>query len=462
MQIQYAFSTKINKRILLIIPFLFLVALFTQQILKMISSVDRNLVLPNTEISIIHAIPFALITYAIGLIIIMRWNSTLNDVVFIFSIAFLLRIVFGYIMGFAFLYDDERGMHWWSVEFADALNNNNWSSRHIIYSDMTGLLYFLFGHNILLPKTLNAFVGSIMPFFIYELANVTWNNERSARIALYLTAFAPPLVFYSGFYLKEIITSMLMVLSLWSYLCIRHRFIRLVICLINIILLVKFRLIYASFIFIGIFFLVLSGKRLNWNNYKERKRLYIIIVIIIVSGFLLLVLPSPIRNAIYSKAIGDYAESQFKQLTSNTTVGRLLVADQQYSPRNIIILMLRTLLSPHPLRFAFDISISTLIESAIMTTWYILLPIAFIGFWHNRRDSYSIAIMLVAGIGILSVGLANYLGGDFYRHRICFFPFLYILSASGYLSMKQHKIILIAWILITLTFTIIYFKFRDL
>ena len=459
MRKQSIFDTIIGSKILLVL-ILFVAIYSLRPMLALVTAVDEHLVLPSTEISIIPALILALGAYATGVIIIACWHRTFNALL-IFSFAFWLRIGLGYLLGFIFLYDDERGMHWWSREVASAWMHNDLSIDMGLYPSVVAVLYFVFSPNILLPKTLNALIGSLLPFFVYDLAHLTLGNKRVARTALYITAFAPPLVIYSGVNLKEIITSALMILSFWFYLRIKPRFLGLIGCVASLIILLKFRVVYGGLIIPGILFLIiLAGKQINWRNRRERRILFVGVSISVAVGLALISLPSPIYDAFYGRITSTYADEKFQYVASNATVGQFLVADQKFAPQNVIILILRTLLSPHPLRFIFDRGIGQLIESSIMTTWYILLPLAFIGFWHNRSNVYVLTWALVVFVGIVGAGFAAYMGGDPYRHRIALFPFLYLLSVDGILQVKQYKGILRLWFLVVIAFTGLYLVLR--
>ena len=55
------------------------------------------------------------------------------------------------------------------------------------------------------------------------------------------------------------------------------------------------------------------------------------------------------------------------------------------APRNFIVLFLRGLFSPSPLRFLFDYGLDTLVEAVNMLTWYLLFPLGVIGFLSERQ-----------------------------------------------------------------------------
>ena len=63
-------------------------------------------------------------------------------------------------------------------------------------------LYLIFGVNIIIPRIVNALLGSWMVLIVYRLTKRNF-GENSAKVAAVLTALMPILIYYIGLHLKE-------------------------------------------------------------------------------------------------------------------------------------------------------------------------------------------------------------------------------------------------------------------
>lgn len=74
-----------------------------------------------------------------------------------------------------------------------------------------GFVYMIFGHIIIIPRIINAFLGAWTAVLIYKVASRNF-GESIGRIAGILTMLMPNFIIYSGFTLKEVIMVFLIVL----------------------------------------------------------------------------------------------------------------------------------------------------------------------------------------------------------------------------------------------------------
>lgn len=70
------------------------------------------------------------------------------------------------------------------------------------YHHIVALLYTFMGSNILIPRLFNAFLGALLPFFIFDLTLNIFGDKKVARLAFQFSAFLPPLLLYSAVALK--------------------------------------------------------------------------------------------------------------------------------------------------------------------------------------------------------------------------------------------------------------------
>ena len=83
------------------------------------------------------------------------------------------------------------------------------------YILLNAVLYFIFGHQVLVVRFFESFLGALVPVFTYEIARRLLPS-RWARFAALLTAFYPEQLLYSVVQLKEISVTFAMVTFLWA------------------------------------------------------------------------------------------------------------------------------------------------------------------------------------------------------------------------------------------------------
>lgn len=70
------------------------------------------------------------------------------------------------------------------------------------YALYLGLLYRIFGPNIILPRILKAFISAFTCILVYRLASRMF-DEKTGRMAAIMCALMPNLIIYCGYHLKE-------------------------------------------------------------------------------------------------------------------------------------------------------------------------------------------------------------------------------------------------------------------
>jgi len=82
------------------------------------------------------------------------------------------------------------------------------SEKYVVYSDLgyifsLGIVYYIFGPNILIPHVLHSIFSAYICVMIYKLSNRLFDN-RTAKIAAVIGIFMPLFIYYCGLHLKEI------------------------------------------------------------------------------------------------------------------------------------------------------------------------------------------------------------------------------------------------------------------
>jgi hypothetical protein len=88
----------------------------------------------------------------------------------------------------------------------------------------TGLIYHLFGEQMLLIQLLNVFCGAATGYLAYRIALEVYDKEALARFAGYLTGLFPSFVYYSVIPLKDTVSLCSLLLIVYSVTALRSAF----------------------------------------------------------------------------------------------------------------------------------------------------------------------------------------------------------------------------------------------
>lgn len=152
----------------------------------------------------------------------------------LFQTSFFIRLIwvlfsyyfFTWMTGkpFELLAADSTGYHGEAVWLAALLDAHRWDVYVAYigknYSDMgyptyLGVMYYLFGDGVLLPRLIKAVLGSLTCLFVYKLARNNF-NESTGRMAGIMAMLVPNLIYYTGLHLKE--TEMIFLVVSFVYL----------------------------------------------------------------------------------------------------------------------------------------------------------------------------------------------------------------------------------------------------
>lgn len=426
---------------------------------NLVSMVDPERLVPISAESIIQSIPFTLFLYLLGIVLVLLRQTPPNRIS-LFTIAFSLRVIIGITLAFTFQYDDERGFHEAGIEQVYGLFSLDAGKG---YYHLVNILYAIFGPNLLLPKALNAFWGSLLPFFAYDLGRQLFASKAGWRAFLF-TAFLPPLVIFSAVNLKEIATAFLLVLTVWFLVIPRRYTDKIVGVLISLSLLYWLRREVFTLVCTAGVITIILGEKVRVNQLSQlRLWLKIAFAVALFVFFLRPVLIEPITQMTLSRMTREtYFIERFAE--SQATAMRFVDVSSPLSLKNLGILFLRGLFSPSPLRFLFDRGLDTIIEAFNMLVWYLLVPFAIIGFLAGRRQSAILACGVIV-LGVLAISTMGIMvGSDPYRHRIVMFGLLFILAAGGlkWDAFRRNRLIFYLWWLGAFVFTGLWMVFRNL
>ena len=398
-------------------------------VLYVVSLIDPALLVPVSTANILQAIPLTFFCYVAGIVLIHRLSRLPNRFL-LFTTIFLLRIITGFALAFLFQYDDERAFHQAGVEQMYGIFS--WDAGTGYYH-LVNIMYAAFGPNILLPKAVNSLLGALLPFLAYDLGERLFEDLRAAWRTFLFAAFLPPLVLFSAVNLKEMPTAFLLVLTLWFLIVPRWSGIwKMTGVVISVAALYWLRgTPWAAVDLTGVVAYLLLGKTWRLRHLMRFNRLPKLLALgllaIIVASFFL----EPIREIILRRSTEEQYYTQQLQ-GSSATVMQFIDVSNILSPRNFVLLFLRGLYSPSPMRILYiPYHLDTVIEAFSMMVWYLLFPLAISGFFAGRRRGAVIACGVTALVVLIMATTGVAAGSDPYRHRMATMGLVCALAGGG-------------------------------
>jgi hypothetical protein len=379
----------------------------------------------------------------------------------LFTAAFSLRVVVAIALAVLLQFDDERSFHDFGINPEYGLFV--WESG-LGYYNVMAILYAIFGSNFLVPRILNALVGALLPFLVYGLSMALSGDTRVSRRALLLAAFLPQLVVYSGVNLKEIHTAFLLALTLW---CLVQRSWslgrRLVGAGAAVVILYWLRGVpwTLAALLVGVTFLA-TGHEVVWRAKSRVASAARILALLGIATYVFLpFVLTPLVEMVTTRMTQDqYYIERFT--ASRATVMRFVDPADVMSPWSLGVLFLRGVFAPSPLRVVLDPGIPTVLEALGVAGWYIIVPLALVGFLGNRSRGVAWACCVGVCAVLMLTSLGVVVGADPYRQRTTALGIMVVLAASGMSRevLRAHRLAIALWCLGVVSFTALWLGFR--
>jgi hypothetical protein len=423
--------------------------------ISVVQNTEATLLTPLSPVSLAGAVLPLLAAYCAGLLFCI-FRRAPADRFGLFTIAFILRITIGLILAYAYHFQDEQILHEWAEnvfhyhdEFAIAPG----------YIKIVAILYLLFGSNLLLPKILNATLGSILPFLIYDIVQTCSPNKSTARRALYLSIFLPPLLLYSSVNLKELPSTFLLLTTIW-WLLVPCWPLALRTCFALVTVLVTYFLRSAwALLPLGAIMLYLLLGDSSW----QLRRLLSTRRVLVLTAFMgILVFPlRPVVDGMVEYMeqrlwIGAYGSFGTLQTTETSVTRSLLDIERPWALRNIAIQLLRAPFAPLPITPLLNPDIAIIFESLNAMTHYILMPLALIGLLAAWRWNGILMLGFLEMALLVATGLSLMLGLTIQRHIIPHFGIIYILASIGIDNWHRYHWIVLGWLALSIIYIAIY------
>lgn len=322
-----------------------------------------------------------------------------------------------------------------------------------IYPYMVGILYFLFGKNLLSAVFFNNLVGVFVVIMGYKTAKLVY-SEEIARICALLLAFFPSHILFSAQALKDSLVGLFFFLALYQGIKIIRGEHRLWLYFLNIVTLLIFALLrmYTA-VFLGVAFLAgllcgLAGTR----KYKIMAASigYLAFAFVIASAFMgffgtqefmgvrldlagvtgassnlmtgIILKLSQLRTTFY--AVGNAAIDKSVYFYS---IGDILL----YLPRGLT----NVFLQPFPWNWFIGSGIIQKLNAPEMIVWYCLLAAAVPGIYKSWKTNRAVTLVFSVFVMLLSVTYAVVAAniGAIYRLRMLI-QFVIFMFASVQLA----------------------------
>ncbi len=312
---------------------------------------------------------------------------------------------------------------------------------------LNGVLYYLFGHNIFVPRILNALMGALLAVLMFKIAAKIYKSVKIAKLAAWLGAFYPNLVYYSSVQLKDIVTALLGAIIIWNVIKldkIRDCY-RIIYILLAFIIFSYFRrqliVVYALVVVFYLCFLKFRKSRLTGLILG----LFLLLIVgwgLTVTGIgflgrnIIISIPQSVQQRT-ARVMSAASEAQRKTSLIRKQASYPLVVRAPIS-------FVYSLITPFPfwktvISWKYTGTVSELFATPGVLVWYILMPFAFLGIIYSRRKRiggtqlmYLTAIIILLGISITQFG-------ETYRYRLQIMPFLLIFASVGIVKYKEYK-----------------------
>ncbi|CAN5486757.1 hypothetical protein BH10ACI2_BH10ACI2_19430 [soil metagenome] len=218
----------------------------------MISLMQHRFLLPGCVVVIalaVSAVTFPDGAVGIGMVfslsslaifILRRYTDEKEFITNIFLLGLALRMGFGVIIyifdlqsffGGDFVAYDTNGMalsEFWLghndltqtlLDYNNPISGAGWGMNYL-----TGVIYFVLGHNLFAAQSFCAVIGASTPPLVYYCSNKIYNNTRVSKSAAIAVALFPSFIIWSGQLLKDGLIVFLLVLAMTMVLELQRKF----------------------------------------------------------------------------------------------------------------------------------------------------------------------------------------------------------------------------------------------
>jgi len=379
-----------------------------------------------------------------------------NKIFFLFIAGFLIRILISVLLYFFldvsqinsgfFIGDGENySLNGWRIsrlwELGLKVNKSNFVSAFGSFSGTIGnydflnaFIYSISGYSPLSLFFINCLAGSLHIIVIFIISNKIF-NIKIALLSSAFCAFLPSFILWSSQNLKDPLTNLGILFSLYLFIKLRHD---IKISSILFLILTFIGLYYLRMLTVAPLALILLFYFLFLHRSNVWIKFVLIIFMVILSLFLFKHIFSSqfILNSLqeinanrHVRAYGNLAYFPDFRISS---LGSLFA----YLPLGFLAVWL----SPFPWQV---FSLSQIFVLPEILVWYIFIPFAMKGIHLAIKDRIKDSYFIIATIFVFSLFLGVYEGnlGTLYRHKAIVIMLVYIFVSAGLLTKQKIEVV---------------------
>lgn len=316
---------------------------------------------------------------------------------------------------------------------ATNFHRSGWGMSYYI-----AVIYSIVGENRLASAFVTASFGALTAIVIYRVTMLLFDHERIARRSAILVAFAPSLVIWSSYPLKDGLIVLCLSLCAYHTLQLREK-----ISLKHVTLLLLFLFCLYSlrhYVFIVLFVAVAGGMMLGAKSFSPAR---------ILQGGLLILLLGFVFVYFGAKEVAE-KNLDLKRIqngrvwgakAANTGYGAEVdITDTRSALTFLPIGMSYILLAPFPWRINSFGQAITLPE---LMLWWCAFPFLLRGYWfalrHRLKETFTICVFTLGLTLVYALYQTNV--GTAYRQRAQLYVFFFIFISVGWELRRNKKVL---------------------
>jgi len=302
---------------------------------------------------------------------------------------------------------------------------------------VTGI-YLLVGRNMYAVQLLNSVLGAATVPLIYIAALMIFENRQVARLSAGAVAFVPSLILWSSQGLKDGPIMFFIAVVFVATLKLSKRFslgyLLLLLCALGFILTLRFYIFYISAAAI-VGTLLIGTEAIAAQSFFRQ---FILLVLITFSlGYVCMTgyIQAQIQQYGTLEAVNVTRQDLANSANSGYAKG-YDVSTMSGAASTVPVGFLYLLLAPFPWQLN---SLRQAITLPEMLFWWTSLPLLVLGLWHSTRYRFRQVLPILIFTTLLSIAYSVVQGnvGTAYRQRAQLLIFYFILSAAGYVLLKE-------------------------
>jgi hypothetical protein len=426
-----------------VVFFSFLTALISIFMAVFTIAGNESVLIEAAEVSLIGAVPLAILAVTIGsLVVILCARSMLGEALVVFLLLVSVEFFMAAVTAVFYHLDDEQWLHQWAVETIRA-DRIGWD-----YSFFLGVLYSVFGPNLLLGKVINGVVTALLPLLVFQIARTLVGGSTVPRASFYWCCSSIPLLLYGAFTMKESLTAFFLTAALGGLaLAQRHALAGWSFAFMSALIMAALRPVYAAIIICAIVTYLLTSA----VSRKSGNTNWLLLALTLASSFFF-------ANFIVLEFGSRFALSYLEELQERQTfAGQIFTSTNAMAPSNLLIAGLTGIYFPSPIKLL--LGIGDIIEAITMLSWYVILPFFVLGLVRSSRSPLRNALGCAVLIGTFVACVSLIFGGVSHRHRVPLLPLMCIMAGNVPLT-KDEQRWLCGWGGSVLAFNCIYWYLR--